>query len=61
MLGERLMDTRRTDEIIKQNLKGRVCVTSACLHGVDTMALTEQQQQEVKVCESNWVRMKIRI
>jgi len=52
-------DRRNYKTKLKRNML-RVCVTSACLHGVDTMALTEQQQQEVKVCESNWVRMTIR-
>ena len=33
----------------------RTCVTPACLYGLETMALTEQQQK-LQVCENNWVR-----
>ena len=35
----------------------RACVTPACLYGLETVALTEQQQQQkLQVCENNWVR-----
>ena len=40
-------------------LKGkvlRVYVTPACLYCLETVALTEQQQQKLQVCENNWVR-----
>ena len=43
---------------ISKKLKGKVlrtCVTSACLYGLETVALTEQQQK-LQVCENNWVR-----
>ena len=30
-------------------------VTPACRYGLETVALTEQQQQ-LQVCENNWVR-----
>ena len=30
--------------------------TSVCLYGLETVALTEQQQQKLQVCENNWVR-----
>ena len=44
-----------------EKLKGkvpRVCVTPACLYGLETVALTEQQQQKLQVCKNNWVRRK---
>ena len=35
----------------------RACVTPACLYGLETVALTEQQQQQkLQDCENNWVR-----
>ena len=48
------------DRKISIKLKGkalRKCVTPACLYGLETVALTEQQQQQQKlqVCENNWV------
>ena len=30
-------------------------VTPACLYGLVTVALTEQQQKKLQVCENNWV------
>ena len=39
-----------------KKLKGKVprtCVTPACLYGLETVALTEQQQQKLQVCENN--------
>ena len=33
----------------------RMCVTPACLYGLETVVLTEQQQQKLQVCENNWV------
>ena len=33
------------------------CVTPASLYGMETVALTERQQQRLQVCENNWVRM----
>ena len=47
------------DRKISKKLKGKVlrtCVTPACLYGLETVALTEQQQQKLQVCENNWVR-----
>ena len=47
------------DRKISKKLKGlvlRTCVTPACLYGLETVALTEQQQQKLQVCENNWVR-----
>ena len=47
------------DRKISKMLKGKVlraCVTPACLYGLETVALTEQQQQKLQVCENNWVR-----
>ena len=44
---------------ISKKLKGKVIRTSvkpACLYGLETVALTEQQQQKLQVCENNWVR-----
>ena len=31
-------------------------VTSACLYGTETLAITKRQQQRLQVCENNWVR-----
>ena len=47
------------DRNISKKLKGRVlrvCVTPARLYGLETVALTEQQQQKLQVCENNWIR-----
>ena len=47
------------DRQISKKLKGKVpraCVAPACLYGLETVALTEQQQQKLQVCENNWVR-----
>ena len=52
------------DRWISKRLKGKVmstCVTSACLYGTETLALTELQQQRLQVCESNWVRKIARV
>ena len=35
--------------------KLRACVTPACLYGLETVALTKQQEK-LQVCENNWVR-----
>ena len=42
---------------ISKKLKGKVlrtCVTPACHYGLETVALREQQQQKLQVCD--WVR-----
>ena len=47
------------DRKISKQLKGKVlrtCVAPACLYDLETVALTEQQQQKLQVCENNWVR-----
>ena len=47
------------DRKISKKLKGKVlrtCATPACLYGLETVALTEQQQQKLQMCENNWVR-----
>ena len=47
------------DRRISKRLKNKVvstCVTPACLHRTETLALTELQQQRLQVCENNWVR-----
>ena len=47
------------DRTISKKLKGKVlrtCATPACMCGLETVALTEQQQQKLQVCENNWVR-----
>ena len=47
------------DRHISQKLKGKVlnsCITPAYLYGLETMAMTEKQQQRLQVCENNWVR-----
>ena len=46
------------DRKISKKLKRKVlrtCVTPACLYGLETVALTEQQQK-LQECENNWVR-----
>ena len=45
---------------LRKQLKGkfrrlRTRATLACLRGLETVALTEQQQK-LQVCENNWVR-----
>ena len=52
------------DRRISKRLKGKVmstCITSACLYGTETLALTELQQQRLQVCENNWVRKIARV
>ena len=47
------------DRKISKKLKWKVLrtyVTPACLYGLETVALTEEQQQKLQVCENNWVR-----
>ena len=36
-------------------------VTSACLYGTETLAMTERQQHRLQVCENNWVRKIARV
>ena len=36
-------------------------VTSACLFGTETLAMTERQQHRLQVCENNWVRKIARV
>ena len=46
------------DRKISKKLKGKVLrthVTPACLYGLETVALTEQQQQKLQVSENDWV------
>ena len=46
------------DRNVLKKLKGKVLsarVTPACLYGLETVALSEQQQQ-LQVCENNCVR-----
>ena len=52
------------DRRISKRLKGKVMstfVTPACLHGTETWALTEIQQQRRQVCKNNWVRKIARV
>ena len=47
------------DRKISRKLEEKVlmlCVTQANHHGLETVALTERQQQRLQVCENNWVR-----
>ena len=37
------------------------CVTPACLHGTETLARTEIQQQRMQVCETKLVRKTARV
>ena len=32
------------------------CITPAYIYGLETMAVTETQQEKLQVCENNWVR-----
>ena len=60
----RAVEGLMTDRRISKRLKGKVmstCVTRACLYGMETVALTELQQQRLQVCENNWVRKMTRI
>ena len=36
-------------------------MTSACLYGTKTLAMTERQQQSLQVCKNNWVRKIARV
>ena len=36
-------------------------VTSACLLGTETLAMTERQQHRLQVCEHNWIRKIARV
>ena len=59
--GVRLKESRRVmgDRRISSTLKGTVftsCATPAYMYGVETMELTEKQQEKVQVCENNWIR-----
>ena len=52
------------DQCISKRLKGKVMstfVTPACLHGTDTLAVTELQQQRLQMCENNRVRKIARV
>ena len=47
------------DRNVVKKLKGKFLsmrVTPACLYDLETVALTEQQQPLLQVCENNWVR-----
>ena len=47
------------DRHISQKLKGKVlgsCITPAYLNGLETMAMTEKQQEKLQVCKNNQVR-----
>ena len=60
----RAVDGLMTDRRISKRLKGKVmstCVTRACLYGMETLTLTELQQQRLQVCENNWVRKITRV
>ena len=46
------------------NLKGKVlmpCVTPAYLYGLETVELTERQQQRLQLCKNNWVRRIVEV
>ena len=47
------------DRHMSRKLKGKdlnSCITPAYLYGLETMAMTEKQQERLQVCENNWVR-----
>ena len=43
---------------LKKQLKGKVeaCVVPACVCGLETLALTERQEEKLRVAENNWVQ-----
>ena len=46
------------DRNVLKKLKGKFLsmrVTPVCLYDLETVALTEQQQPLLQVCENNWV------
>lgn len=49
-----LGDRRISKEIRRKVLV--VCVLPALTYGLETMALTREQQKRIQVCENNWVR-----
>ena len=60
----RAVEEVMADRRISKRLKGKVmstCVTPACLYGMETLALTELQQQRLQVCGNNWVRKIARV
>ena len=47
------------DRHVSRTLNGNVrssCVKPAYLYSLETMAMTEKQQEKQQVCENNWVR-----
>ena len=47
------------DRHISRKQKGKVlnsCITSSCIYGLETMAMTDKQQNKLQVFENNWVR-----
>lgn len=52
------------DGKLSRKLKGKVlstCVVPACTYGVETMALTEEHQRRLQLCENNWTRRITRV
>ena len=49
------------DRRISKRIKGKVMSTPACLYGMETLAMTDRQQQRLQVCENNWVRKIARV
>ena len=50
---------RNISKKLKRNVL-RACITPTCLYGLETVPLTEQQKQKLRVCANNWVRRKTR-
>ena len=47
------------DRRVSRKRKGKVlssCVAPTYMYGLEAMALTEKQQENVLVCENNWIR-----
>ena len=49
VIADRRISKRQNGKVIS------ICVTPACLHGTETLAMTELRQQRLQVCENNLV------
>ena len=59
---EGVMADRRISKKTEGQGHEHLCdVASACLYGMETLAMTERQQQRLQVCENNWVRKIARV
>ena len=49
------MGDRHISRKLKENVLSS-CKTPAYVYGLESMAMTEKQQEKLQVCENNWVR-----